>query len=398
MHIKKLFSILFLFVSMLTGVQAGKSDFCLHSFEEFAYEGPRNPEEPPQLPRQPWQSVYVENVPENYLISHVEIARQNSSDTEIWLNAGTAGNWTTEIYTPEILKQSKRSWLVYNSQTHQTKIVPAGISGTDLAVYNLFVDTNNRLWGSVVPLSGYTAATFPVLSVLNESVQQFELVAGMLELPSDDSNFKVIPGRDNIFWILVAGDALYSVNTSTLTFHRWIDLADIELLYATIAPDGTLYFSTHSGDYFAGRAGSLDQEVMYQFVPETGVLTQLPLPSEWPIYRGLLFGQKGQLWLGSIGFRDTNNVWTLLHTNIDLFFRDPMMGSWLVPTLLLESSDGRLWYTNWWDGGIWWKGSAWYNPNTGEGCMFTNYYSSIVEDNNKHLWMVADGKLYIYRN
>jgi hypothetical protein len=42
------------------------------------------------------------------------------------------------------------------------------------------------------------------------------------------------------------------------------------------------------------------------------------------------------------------------------------------------------------------EGTAWYDPEAGKGCLFTNLASYIVEDANKQLWMVADGKLYRY--
>ena len=198
------------------------------------------------------------------------------------------------------------------------------------------------------------------------------------------------------FGLFIYHDALYSFNTETRSFQRRIDLSDIEPIYATVATDGTLYFSAKQSNSATPGWASLEHEAIYQFSPETNELIQITIPGEWPIYRGLLSDSKGQLWLGSIGFRDEDGVWNLLHTNPDFFFRDPMMGGWMIPTLSLQSSDGRLWYSNWWDGGIWWKGSAWYDPETSEGCMFTNVPSNIIEDTDRQLWLVANGNLYKY--
>jgi hypothetical protein len=391
------FSILILSVLILTETQNADADFCMHSFEQFAYEGPRDPEEPPQPPTQPWQAVDVENVPESYHISHVELARQHIADTEIWLNAGTDSAWPTEIYAPQIFEYSERIWIIYNLQTNEPEIISPKIQDDNLVVYKLFVDSTGALWGHILPTAEYEKTTFPILSVFNESTHQFELIEGMLEISTDYyHNIKIIPDTNSMFWILVSDDALYSVNTESLAFKNWIDFSDIEPRFAARAIDGTLYFSTNLGDPSSPGWASLSQETMYRFSPTIGELTQVTIPEEWPIYRGLLSDHKGQLWLGSIGFRGIDGVWNLLHTDTDLFFRDTLMGGWLIPTLILESSDGRLWYKNWWDGGIWWKGTAWYDPEKGEGCMFTNYYSSIVEDKNQRLWMVANGKLYKY--
>ena len=40
------------------------------------------------------------------------------------------------------------------------------------------------------------------------------------------------------------------------------------------------------------------------------------------------------------------------------------------------------------------EGTAWYDPETGEGCMFTNIHGTIIEDDEQVLWMLLDEKLY----
>jgi hypothetical protein len=72
----------------------------------------------------------------------------------------------------------------------------------------------------------------------------------------------------------------------------------------------------------------------------------------------------------------------------------PIQYNWASPSPILESSDGRIWFSNNWDGGIWYLGTAWYDPYTGEGCMFTNLPASLVEDSTQRIWMVAGGELY----
>ena len=63
------------------------------------------------------------------------------------------------------------------------------------------------------------------------------------------------------------------------------------------------------------------------------------------------------------------------------------------PEIMLESSNGVLWFDRFTDNSQV-DGTAWYNPETGQGCMFTNLVSTIAEDANHTLWFVARERLY----
>lgn len=375
------------------------ADVCMHSFERYAHSGPRDPDEALQLPVYPWEPVVeVSNhLPENYYLSHIELARYHDADTEIWISAVSVENtnWPIDApYAPNVIKESQRIWVVYSTQTHQVKIISTEIQESPLIVYQLFVDNNGAVWGSIVPKDTSEAGSFPVLSVFNGDRQRFELAEEIVEIPIN-SYPMIAPSPDNnLLWILVNNDALYAFDPETQTVSQKVDLSGIEPDYITTSPDGTLYFSTSLGNPTAPGYASLEQVSLYQFFPETNELIQVILPHEWPVYRGLLADRAGRLWLGSIGFRDTDDVWHLMYPNSEQFFEYPLTISRTFPTLLFESSDGKLWYTNWWDGGIWYNGTAWYDPQTGEGCMFTNTTSSLLEDTEQQLWLVANGNLY----
>jgi hypothetical protein len=64
---------------------------------------------------------------------------------------------------------------------------------------------------------------------------------------------------------------------------------------------------------------------------------------------------------------------------------------------IIESSDGTLWFEKFMDtSGAFGQGTGWFDPETGEGCRFTIEATSIVEDSNQTLWIVADEILYSY--
>lgn len=357
---------------------------CIHSFNRFAYEGPRDPNEEVYLPQAPWEVVTdgLQTMKEKeYFILDVALTRDNDLSQEIWL---------------KIASQSDRKWLVYTPQTHEAKFIPVEIQVANVAVHDVYVDNKGVIWGALAPSSSSKATTLPVLSVFNESQQQFELIDEMFNVPIN-SNTTIVQSYDkNVIWVVVGNDALYAFDTDTRTIQKKSGLLNINPIYATSAHDGSLYFSTRLGNPTVPGYSSLKQEKIYQFSPEANELIQVTIPDEWPIYRGLLSDSEGRLWLGSIGFRDTNGRWNLLYPNSERFFKYPLTLASTLPTLLFESSDGRLWYTNWWDGGIWYQGTAWYDPSTRSGCMITNLVGSILEDTDRNLWMAVNGSLYRY--
>jgi ligand-binding sensor domain-containing protein len=62
---------------------------------------------------------------------------------------------------------------------------------------------------------------------------------------------------------------------------------------------------------------------------------------------------------------------------------------WKSPTILMESSDNRLWFESE-------NGLVWLDPSEGKWCWFTTVQSNIVEDEEHNLWMIANEKLYKY--
>jgi hypothetical protein len=110
----------------------------------------------------------------------------------------------------------------------------------------------------------------------------------------------------------------------------------------------------------------------------------------------MLVDHKGRLWLGAMGYLDTNGRWRLIHPHPRENFKHLGEAFWTPPTLILESSNGLLWYTDAKDMSGIGDGTAWYDPETRKGCLFTNLGSYMVEDAERQLWMSADGNLYRY--
>jgi hypothetical protein len=134
--------------------------------------------------------------------------------------------------------------------------------------------------------------------------------------------------------------------------------------------------------------------MLYQFVPKSNEIVLIDIPDgTWPIFTGMLVDHRDRLWLGAIGYREPNSEWKLIHPDPQEYFRHAGDIYWAPPSLMLESSNGILWYKKFLDDTRA-SGTAWYDPQTGDGCMFTNLAVNIIEDSEQQLWLVADGKLY----
>ena len=137
-YVQLMFAALFIVV-VLTPMHAQSTypDICMHSFERFAYEGPRDPEEPLKLPAYPWElvSIVLENAQNiDYYIEYVGLTRDDNNNSEIWLRASS-------------LPELNRVWLIYSPQTQETRIISAKVPTTNYLVSSLLIGSSNTIWG-----------------------------------------------------------------------------------------------------------------------------------------------------------------------------------------------------------------------------------------------------------
>lgn len=181
-----------------------------------------------------------------------------------------------------------------------------------------------------------------------------------------------------------------------------MNFSDAYIGYTALSPDGSIYFTKVDGKTDTqGYFFRIVPDVLFQFEPKTNEIKPIPLPKEeWPSFSGLMIDHANRIWLGSIGYRDTNGTWHLVHPDPKHFFDAVDQGYWSevwgMPSPVLESSDGTIWFNKNVDSGHGIDGLAWYKPESGTGCEFTTYPGNIIEDANRTLWLLADGKLYSY--
>lgn len=377
------------------------SDECLHSFDTFAYLGPRDRNEEIILPLSPWD-VEAELPTEfdtglNH-VNQVEIIRSKNEAQEIWVSGYAEDIPITAIYNTELLGWEVISRTVYES---------------DLFVDRLFVTSDGSVWGSNIGniQKGITNNQFTVLSKFNEIERRFEIPDGVLKIPISQelkyyfgqavSPFPQIlgDGQDG-FWIVVNFDGIYHYDTTGQENARRIVSLDLPVRDAILSDDIIYLVAFNSLAETNQQLFTLADGSLLQFNIEMAEeLKTISLPDvEYPIFNGIVVTQTGQLWLGSTGYRDRNGDWYLLHPDPEMFFEHAGDPAWAPPRLIMESRDGRLWYQKWSDTGFWNQGTAWYDNDTGTGCMFTNYPANVVEGEDGGLWLIANNTLYKHAN
>ena len=356
-------------------------DECAISFDEFAYQGPRERPEEKKLPLSPWEieAIVPQALFEDHGLHQVSLIRSINGEQEIWI---------TDYLNEQPLLA------IYRSVEQDWEIISGVINNTGLFVTQLFVTTDGTVWGRIEweSIADVTIDNIPVLSKFNENSRRFEFADNVLEIPRfTNSRFfgspKIVLDNQDNFWIFSENDGIYKYDPSNATYNKNSALA-FNASQVTLAPDGSIFFRY----LYYGQ-----EDTLFRFIPESNELVIVEFPNNWPNFFGILVDSSNQLWLGATGYRTESNQWQLIHPNPDLYFEHQGDLSWAMPEIMLESSDGRLWYQRYLDSDYHNEGTAWYDPTTGEGCMFTNIPAVIVEDSNQNLWLIADGKLYRYQ-
>jgi hypothetical protein len=351
------------------------------------------------LPGPPWQVEAGIPGGDHWYPGHwLMLARTNKGEQEIWIYSNPEQTWSTyEVDTYVQVSVKDATFLVYRPASQSWGEVPAAIGDTNLIVRDLFLTSDGAVWGSIWSWNEPPVpASAPVLSRFNDSSQRFEAVIGGVEIPiveKEGNPYRpaIVVDKEDVFWLFVGRDGIYRYDSKTGITDRQANLPDPRIYYlrAALALDGSIYF--------AAVYPYLADGPLFQFIPATGKVVPVKIPEgPWTSGGGLLVDRRGRLWLGATGYMNAKGQWRAPHPTLQ-YFTFPGDPSWGRPTLIFESSNGLLWYYKYLDiGERRGEGTAWYNPKTGRGCLFTNLISNIVEDDERQLWMIAEGKLYRY--
>ena len=387
-----------LFVTLCACANASPmEDECIESFNSFAYSPTEELDEDIEWipPLAPWR--VISEIPNNpiddrAIRTKIEITRSTHGKREIWIRRYTL----RKLFEPG---SDVHEYAVFSPENEEWKVISAQVGDTGIWVDQLFITSDGTIWGRNTWKSDneYPFNHIPVLSRFNEKTERFEFEQNSIryEFAQNINQFFdwqiVLLGKDDTFWIFIQEDGLYTFDPHSLKVEFQVEIPDFVVDSAVISPDATIYFRKHPYEY------SMQQGELFSFSPNTKEINMLEIPLEtWPQYSDLFIDKEGRLWLDTIGFREQNGRWHLLYPDVDLYLRNISQVEgyrWITPHVVMQSTDGILWLAKY---AISDNGTAWYDPKTGEGCMFTNYDSEIVEDSKHTLWLIAENKLYNY--
>lgn len=244
----------------------------------------------------------------------------------------------------------------------------------------------------------------PVLSRYNDTTNQFEPILDTSQIPNGKVDAQqnttqwpewdtILLDSSNIFWFFVFEDGIFSYDPSLSIVTRHVSLVNFpKIKQLTLAMDGSILFQVQTGEY------TLRDGQIYRYQPKTDEVKSILLPQErWPATNSILTDHTGRLWLGVFGWQEPNGEWKPLHPKMDEFIQLnqnlPLWQYYQPPSVSMESSDGRMWFSI--PRSTEWKtlrsGIASYDPISNEGCWFTSEGFNVAEDSNKTIWLIADG-------
>lgn len=356
---------------------------------------------PMVLPETPWAVVaplpeFPENAIEDMGKDWLLAITSQPAGSDVWIlrswTDNPLGGWYYDYF----------QLLIYHTATTDWEILPAQVQGENAIVGELFTLKDGSIlahnyWGffgnfeppSMVGVtSDETSAPIPILSRFDEAEGRFVPELEMLEIPAgilEEAWNKVLLDENDLFWILVQEDGIYSYNPHTNVVNRHADLPEVVVRSAAISIDGHIFFS----DGFSS---------IYRFNPETNDIDSIggsPLPFENPytvIFHGMVVDHSNRLWLGDLGWVESADYTTWYQLiRSPIFITNEVDGlpitQWERPLLVMEDSNRILWYLSS-------NGITWLDPAQGNWCWITTERSMVIEDSQDNLWIIADGRLY----
>lgn len=318
-----------------------------------------------------------------------------SSDNDVWLT-GDIGQKRVVIRYDQGLK----SWTVYGSIEGNETIAPKtlflSLDGTIWGIDNHDENGRSNHDANLSLLSRYTQETdqFEFMGDLNSATEEFDDFLHLIRIREDQSG--------NLYLLLYQknGHVIYRYKPSSQKLD-FILMApqDAWIVDFVIGPNNKIWMVDAFSEYFLI---SYDLKTG-EFQPYQGTISFVPgddlvFDNTDRIFGRhiLLLDNDGKLWVDDRGWLDgletTSPSWHRI-------IRSPLfvvlsldnvwnpVYYWDRPREMYQSSDGSIWFTSY-------AGIIRLNPDIGDWCLLTTYYSPVTEDDDQNLWLVADEHLY----
>ena len=352
------------------------------------------------LPPDPWNEIT--DIPEI-------ISRETGTYQEYKIQFSRNGNDGIEIWMINLRDNGggqERSVLVYNEKRNNWTNIKSEIGGAPVIALDLYLGSDNSIWINAYQTINYYKVDLltnneyskRIIGKFNEESKEFDMVEFGFDIPAGGLNF-----HNDMFWILQIDRSFYSIDPvhKVIAAYKTPPFREKDIEEMFILPekyvyrDNSLVFMTDGTIYFLNET-SRDFTTpfyieLFHFIPDDNMIRTTPyirLNNGGPFFH--LFVDKDEnLWVSDQGWMDIEMNWyEIVRSPVFITTREIGMSIlWERPEIVLQSSDGKMWYESI-------NGMVTLDPKTGEWCWFTTYRSNIVEDNGHHLWMVADNKLF----
>lgn len=358
-------------LSLFSLVAGQVADQCLMPFDEFAYSLNHGFAES-VTPLKPWHAI-----PDGpFDLDRVVLSRTSQDGPEIWMDNGVVYGAQSGIWRSVDLEVSDPPTF------RVTEILPTFSNGDVWAEAR-----SSTVQDSVNPFE-LTLVKF------NAEKGDFELPVSFqtIKLPTFPLTIIETTTGDTV-WV-IPGTGLFEYDLAAASFRRISSLPDMHIdSFAVDREAASIYLSLRLDSESAAYSELMQEGMLMKLDLATGELTPVALPTdEWPRQTAVHMDAFNRLWLGAAGYLQRGR-WISVVPGMRADGTQPHP----LANPMFSSSDGRVWFVRWTDRYTSEQGMAWYDPETGDGCMFTNKTTfRMIEDSDGNLWTVFDGKLYRY--
>jgi hypothetical protein len=355
---------------------------CLGDFNEFAYGYEVEPEGDFHFvyPLPPWKLV-----------------RELPDDGNYWTLGKTKHNNKLEIWLVKSYENQGHEHdeiVIFVPSTSEITMFPLESNQKGIAFFRIYFFDDGMIWGKNELDSNdqNLSEGIPLLSKFNREERRFIVDENSPVISNQLSdityqNLDVWPDSENTFWYFLPEKGLYRYDPASGTTDNMLQLMDFKVMHETMDGEGNIYFM--------GTHNDIDHWNIYRYSTsddELKVITSLE--SLFSRHR-IFVDHNGQIWLDLVKKIDPSGKQTILHPDLETYHEIVVKNpghSYIDPAeVFFESSNGYLWLSK---RGYNIQGMAWYDPKSGKGCWYTNRRGGILEDDNHHIWYVADHYLY----
>jgi len=317
---------------------------------------------------------------------------------------------------------------VYHVDDGSLTLVPRRI-GEEFSVSmanELMVDDNGTIWASTGQYTGERIlilpgmedpypSTYASVAVFDDAIRRFVPFSSVPQISvefSDESGWErrvdvnrtqLVIDANGVPWLFTEANDVYRFDSTTNTF-QWVQQLDETFYIRVLAmlDDNMLIFRRARSEEFIWAQVLPVEEYIFELNPITGELQGIPKPPIALDTGHLIFVDRyNRTWFSAMAYLQ-DGQWTVVNPDPEQTqdflgqVRFPIV--WTFPTPILSDSAGRLWFETRGDNNFGTHGTAWLDPETGNGCKFTNSTSNIIEDHNGFLWLFDPVTRALYRS